>query len=465
MLAVRDPIHRQIPITEADRKLIRTKLFQRLQDIKHLALAYKKFPSATHTRFSHSLGVMHLCSLVFDRLNKISPIPINPELRNKIRVAGALHDIGQGPFSHLAERITGFDHEKAALLFIEHDEEIGKVLKEDFKLDNTDIEQVTSLISGNKDRFNYLIGSSDYEYLTEVLNGPLDVDKLDYLQRDSYHTGVGFGTTEFLMLLDNLVPKDGSILIEDGGLYAAEMLMVSRLEMYQAVYMNENIRARETAVVEAFHIIKKHDLIYDISKYNYYEVDIPPNVPMEFAFSDTALKMLIRDAKLESDCNTEIPEPEKVLINYCYNTLWDQAVARENEFSMVFENKIDNIKNAVLRKKLYRLIDDEKGFEEAVKKELKDIDVPIELVLVDTTKFLPYGLKKEKLGDEPIIKLDATETRNLSKVSYISKSLKDIPSEPLRIFIPNKYCDGNDKIRRVVQERFGESTKSRDTSF
>lgn len=467
MLAIRDPIHRQIPINEQDRRLIRTKLFQRLQDVKHLALAYKKFPSATHSRFSHSLGVMHLCSLVFDRLAKNTSIDIS-KFRNKIRVAGALHDIGQGPFSHLAERITGFSHEKATILFVEHDEEIRKVLKENFEFDDVDIEQITSLICGNKDKFNDLVGSSDYEFLTEILNGPLDVDKLDYLQRDSYHTGVGFGTTEFLMLLDNLVPKDGSIVIEDGGIYAAEMLMVSRLEMYQAVYMNESIRARETAVVEAFHIIKKHDLVSDLNKYNYYKIDLPPNVPIEFAFSDIALKMLISDAKELSNSpnNTELSDDEKTLINYCYNVLWDQAVPKEEEFSMVFENKIDNIKDAVLRKRLYKLKDHDKRFEDAVKRELEGTNVPIELILVDTTKFLPYGLKKEKLGDEPIIKLNDTETRNLSKVSYISRSLKEIPAEPLRIFIPNKYLNENhEKIKKVIQEKFGEFNKSEDASL
>lgn len=451
----RDPIHRQITLNEDELKLVNTTLFQRLYDIKHLALGYKIFPSATHNRFSHSLGVMHLCDMMYRKAAR-SQDTDNDDLLKKIRVAGLLHDIGQGPFSHLAERISPghISHEFASKSFVLQNSEIQEILSTSFSFSKEDIKEIAGMITndkkiGEKHKRNYLI---------EILNGPLDADKIDYLQRDSHHTGVGFGRTEYLLLIDNLRAYKGSLVIEDGGIYAAETLMVSRMIMYKALYLNPVIRGMETAVVEAIKLIYEKGLVKDVSDYILGGITVPPGIPPLFAMTDTSLKIMIQDAK--NDQNNKLSDEEESLLNFCYKTLYDLPIREDEEFIPIFEIKLEKIRDGILRKKLLSFSHEKKDFEivEEVKKILDIQDKNYyKLVLVDSTTFKPYGIEPWKPEDEPIVMVGEESPRHLSDVSEIAMSLRSMPIEVLRIFIQKKVkSEEIENIKKNAIKNFGE---------
>lgn len=153
MKIITDPIHHQILLNKNEQKLINSKLFRRLNDIKHLGFAYKVFPAATHSRYSHSLGVAHLCGVIFritfqkyksrdlrnlPKIEKKKFVKVLEKIGKKIRVAGFLHDLGQGPFSHIAERISGYSHEAASSKFVLNDKELKSILFWNFGFDEED---------------------------------------------------------------------------------------------------------------------------------------------------------------------------------------------------------------------------------------------------------------------------------------------------------------------------------------
>ena len=177
-MEVSDPIHGLIEYDDKEEKIINSVIFQRLRGIKQLALASMVYPGAHHTRFEHSLGVMHLAGKV-DKCLKL------PDEKTKIlRLAGLLHDIGHGPFSHISEQIIEKHidrnilnmykaqnvQELLSILLIEKNEEIKKILSAD------ELEKVKALLQKQERR------TLD----KDIISGPIDVDKFDYLLRDSY---------------------------------------------------------------------------------------------------------------------------------------------------------------------------------------------------------------------------------------------------------------------------------------
>ncbi len=208
MKTIRDPIHGQIRLEETILKIIDTPQFQRLRRIKQLGFANLVYPGANHTRFEHSLGVMHIASKLTDNL--------------EIVVAALLHDIGHPPFSHSSERIVKkylrYEHEDVKRII---DGELKDVLKEyGFSLN-----KISKHI-----RFN------------PIISGEIDTDRMDYLVRDSYYTGVAYGVFDVERLIDKTYFDGKRLIIESGGLKAAESLLISRYMMYPTVYYHHVCR-------------------------------------------------------------------------------------------------------------------------------------------------------------------------------------------------------------------------------
>ena len=249
----RDPIHGFIKVYDAERDIINTPAFQRLRRIKQLGLTCLVYHGADHTRFAHSLGVMELATRVFDvtvfkdkRGDKVLKWKKKEDIeRNKVllRLVALLHDIGHAPFSHASEELfpKGLNHEIYS----------AKIVTEDIELE--------SIINGLKDRFNVDITTEDVKnfllrkepepFLQQIISGPLDADKMDYLWRDSYYAGVHYGRFDIDRLINTFVVvhdkiREGPALgIEIGGIYAAEALMLARYYMFLQVYFHEIRRA------------------------------------------------------------------------------------------------------------------------------------------------------------------------------------------------------------------------------
>ncbi len=211
--SIQDAVHGIIKLDEWILKIIDTPQFQRLRRIKQLGFANLVYPGANHTRFEHSLGVMHIVKTLSQKLN----------FDDEIIAAALLHDIGHAPFSHSSERLL----EKYAKFKHENVRQVIKgELKDVIKELGFSISRIADIISGKK---------------ASIVNGDIDADRMDYLVRDSHYTGVAYGVFDINRLIDKIT-FDREIIIEEGGLKAAESLLISRFLMYPTVYFHHVCR-------------------------------------------------------------------------------------------------------------------------------------------------------------------------------------------------------------------------------
>jgi hypothetical protein len=245
---VYDNVHGYIPITETERSIINTKTFQRLRRISHLGLASFVYPGATHTRFAHSLGVL----FVMDKMCE-SLIPqgyVNADDRHTLRLSALLHDIGQAPFSHVIDRLFS-DQDKTAGharlgISLIRTSEIRDILSRDgFSVD--EIEKILLKRRG-----------VEYPIYSDLLDSDMDVDKIDYLLRDSLHTGVAYGAVDAQRLLRTITADpEGGIAVQDRGKHAAEDLIIARYHMFQTVYWHKTVAAFELMLRRAYEELLK----------------------------------------------------------------------------------------------------------------------------------------------------------------------------------------------------------------
>ncbi len=249
---IRDPLHGYIEFDELARAIIDTAEMQRLRRIRQLGFSYLVYPGANHTRFEHSLGTYHLMCLLLDRLE----VPAEEE--QELLVAALIHDVGHGPYSHVTEplltKYTGKGHEDIeAVLFPEkagHDEaptsetfapSIAEVIEE-FRLDKI---AVLGYIKGER---SYFWTKRD---LSRILNGEIDVDKMDYLVRDSYYTGVAYGVVDNTRLIHGLDFVNDELVITEKGILPAEYLLFSRFLMHPTVYNHHTGRIAQLMFLAA----------------------------------------------------------------------------------------------------------------------------------------------------------------------------------------------------------------------
>ncbi len=231
MKVIRDPVHGYIEVDRFISSLIDTPRMQRLRRIKQLGLSDLVYPGANHTRFEHSLGVMHLATTLAEQIDSITT-----DEKNEMRVAGLLHDIGHGPLSHVTEGIikqyTRKEHEDVRHLLKKG--RISEILN-DNGLDPTNV-------------CRHIKGETS---LGQIINGEIDVDRMDYLIRDSHYTGVAFGLVDHTRLLHEMQFYEDKLVVGPGGLKAAESLLVSRFLMHPSVYYHHVSRIAETMFTRA----------------------------------------------------------------------------------------------------------------------------------------------------------------------------------------------------------------------
>jgi len=241
MKVIRDPVHGYIELDKLILPLIDTPQVQRLRRIKQLGLSNLVYPGANHTRFEHSLGVMHLATMLTSQIDSIEN-----EEKEELRAAAFLHDIGHGPLSHVTESLikqyTRERHEDVKPILRKG--EIAEILEDN----GLDPMTIAAHIKGETD-------------LGKIVNSEIDVDRMDYLVRDAHYTGVAFGLVDYVRLIHEMKFYENKLVVNSGGLKAAESLLVSRFLMHPTVYYHHVSRIAETMFTRAVkHLIDKGTL-------------------------------------------------------------------------------------------------------------------------------------------------------------------------------------------------------------
>lgn len=236
-----DPIYGFITIpSELIFDLIEHPYFQRLRRISQLGLTYLVYPGAYHTRFHHALGAMHLMGQAIDILRSKGQ-EITEEEAEGAQIAILLHDIGHGPFSHALEHslIPGNDHEKLSLAFMEElNREFGGRLSVGISI---------------------FKGSYPKGFLHKLISSQLDMDRLDYLRRDCYYTGVSEGKVNTQRLISMFNVADDQIVVDAKGIYSVEKFIVARRLMYWQVYLHKTVLVAEYLLIQ---ILKRARAVY-----------------------------------------------------------------------------------------------------------------------------------------------------------------------------------------------------------
>ena len=236
---INDPVYGFITIDHPlILQIISHPFYQRLRNINQMAFAYLVYPGAVHSRLHHSLGAYHLmCNALNELKGKGIDISIEEELGAKIAIL--LHDAGHGPFSHALEQelITNVHHETISMLIMQKlNNELDGQLK-------TAIEIFTDI--------------HPKRFLHQLVSGQLDVDRLDYLIRDSFFTGVAEGVVSYDRIIKMLTVKDGDLMVEEKAIYSIEKFLVSRRLMYWQVYLHKTVLAAEMMLVKVIRRAKE----------------------------------------------------------------------------------------------------------------------------------------------------------------------------------------------------------------
>lgn len=339
---IRDAIHKNININEpVIQELIASKEFQRLRWISQLGGAQVAFPSATHTRFTHSLGVYHLLNRVFDEVPGAQAIREKEKL--VVKIAGLLHDIGHGPFSHTFEKVLNlnedkdypFSHEYYTCAIISDEAtEINQILKK-YQID---IEQVTNIIK--KDR------TKCPKYQIQLVSSQLDCDRMDYLMRDAYFTGAKYGAIDLDWVISQMIiDKKNGIVFNYRALSAIENYLITRFHMYLQVYFHKSSIFFDLKLQKLFHQLVK------LWKENYqWKIDLQKIIPIlkqekivvtqYLRLSDATLINLMKDIIAS--------ETDETLI------IWAKAILYNQEsYKIVFEQKKTNPNAKILSNFIY----------------------------------------------------------------------------------------------------------------
>ena len=229
---INDPVHGFIKIPyEILYDVLEHRYFQRLRRISQTGLLSLVFPGATHTRFHHALGAMHLMFTALETL-KLKNVKISDEEEKAALLAILLHDVGHGPYSHALESLLMEDwhHEKLSILLM-------KKLNDEF---NGELDLALEMFQGKYHR----------KFFNQLITSQLDVDRLDYLKRDSFFTGVSEGSVNTQRIISMMNVKDDELLIDEKGVYSIENFLTARMFMYWQVYYHKTSALAEHLLVK-----------------------------------------------------------------------------------------------------------------------------------------------------------------------------------------------------------------------
>jgi HD superfamily phosphohydrolase len=241
---IKDPIHGYVRISLTERSVIDTEPVQRLKRIRQLAGSEFVYPAANHTRFEHVIGAMHLAGTLAEAL----PVDLPRHQREQLRLAALLHDIGHGPFSHVFEPLL------AKYLGKRHEDFVPWLVNE------TDIAEKLEAAGFDASTLGRLaigkLANRKRAYLDQIISSSVDVDKMDYVVRDSFHTGAGYGSFDVHRLLYAMDIIDNGLSVDGSAVATLESFLLARFESFRTIYFHKASRAVQIMMVRALEVAR-----------------------------------------------------------------------------------------------------------------------------------------------------------------------------------------------------------------
>lgn len=403
---VKDPIYGYIQLTDIERRVIDTLAIQRLRRVRQLAGAEYVYPAANHTRFEHVLGAMYLAGVVADNL----PVNLPSDERQKIRLAALLHDVGHAPFSHLFEPLL--------LRFLNRNhEDMSSWIISESKLADV----INALGFDPKELSELAVGKSKTcrSFLNQIISSSFDVDKMDFVVRDSYHAGAGYGSVDVFRLIYTMDVLNDDLAVDTTALPTLESLILARLESFRTIYFHRACRAVHMMLLRALNYAKDDLEILQIT------------TPDQFLEWD--------DFNIWSDL-TRNPKSREVMINLAQRRLVKCAYERT-----VFAK--DELVSSVFTKENVRL----KLEEEIASK----ADVPVGNVVIDVPSLpsVPYHYAMEigRINIPTFLKTKSGE-KIPQKITELSKivDVLQVYMNIIRVYTEEKYRDRVEDAASIV---------------
>ena len=369
-LEITDPIHDFIRLNKTEQQIIDTSVFQRLRRIKQLSGAHLTYPGAQHTRFEHSLGVMHIASMAGIALQS-KGITTKDDISN-LRLAALLHDIGHGPFSHLFEEVLQRKNKRSH-------EQIGKqiILK-------TEIGDILSKNGFDKKLIhNLAVGEGKLQFMNEIVSGALSADMMDYLLRDGYFTGAEHAKIDHNRITYSLDVYKKKLALDRSALVNFETMMISRFQMFKAVYFHKTVRAGEVMLLEAMTLADDELGLTSLTLNDYVKQ------------TDESIMALLLSVP---ETTRELKAAKKIAMDYQNRRL----------FKCVFESTLSsNLSQKVMQELKYRIVRKSK--------------VDVSQVFLDTSTTNSIPLTPSKKESKSIILVKNDSKRTISEQIPISK--------------------------------------------
>ncbi len=407
-------------VTEAERDIIDSHPVQRLRRLKQLAGSEFVYPAANHTRFEHSIGVMHLAGRALENFN-VSRL-VSKDEAEAVRIAALLHDVGHGPFSHVFEHLLIKSLEKThedMTSWVIQRSELSDVLKGL----GYDPSEISKLAVGT-------LNKPGRAFLDQIVRSSVDVDKLDFIVRDTYHTGAEYGYVDVPRIINSFDVLNGELSVDIGALSALESFMIARVESFKSIYFHRVSRAAQIMMVLA---MEKAEDELGLLKFK---------TPEEYlALDDFTVWIMLKKCE-RSKSIVEGLERRK-LLKCAYERIF---YVRDDSISRIFE--VEEVRDQ-LRSEIAKKAD--------VKEEVVIIDVP-------TLPSVPYrhSLLMEPMEVPVFFKRGGRKVvRNLSEISSIFNVLRGFINI-LRVYTEARF---REKVEAAATKVLGEAPISTRISY
>ncbi|MFK0526297.1 HD domain-containing protein [Paenibacillus illinoisensis] len=399
----KDPVHNYIHVQDPIIwQLINTPEFQRLRRIRQLGTSYLTFHGAEHSRFSHSLGVYEITRKIISQFERSHYSDWPKEEKSVALCAALLHDLGHGPFSHSIEEAFDMNHEDWTCRIILGDTEVGAILRRyapDFP------EKVASVIQKTYEK----------PIVVNLVTSPLDADRMDYLLRDAYFTGVNYGTIDLDRILRMLRPYHGRIVVKESGMHAVEDYLMSRYQMYWQIYFHPVTRSSEIILRQIFKRAK--ELVKQGFQFRFMLEPLPQLFDGVLSVDEY---LQLDEALIQTTFMQWRKENDSVLSELCERFM-DRRLYKYVEVEQIDVETIEEIRVAFVKAGLHPEYD-------------LEIDFPTDL---------PYDVfRPDESTDKQILLLDRQDKlHELSEVSDIVRSISGIHRGKHHLYYPQNKVD------------------------